>query len=427
MLFADPQATCAELRGDVRRPAGGTRARAPHARPLWLAAIPAQSGAEALAASGRSADAGAVGRGGQVCQAVLRTIAGLGAARRRADAHSGAGHYPEIEQSEATIRAIDAFVRRVKERVKMKVWHFSELAYYPAWEELGAQLRNVVPSRLCDPKVAADLYHRGLDEWALCDELGLNIMVNEHHATATCIDSVCTIPMAILARETKKARLLCLGMPIGNRFDAVRVAEEYSMLDVISRGRVEMGFVKGAPFEVTPANSNPADLMTRFWEAHDLILKAMTTHDGPFNWEGRYYPVPSGQRLAAPLSATASPGLADREQPRVRADRRRARLCHRFPQYRLCPDSGDLCRLPQGCGEPGPRSDARPVRLHGDRGRRLDQGGRLPARRPDPRLQPHGAARRRPVRLSARLSVGRRDGAGAEIARLRLRRRPCAA
>ena len=61
------------------------------------------------------------------------------------------------------------------------------------------------------------------------------------------------------------------------------------MLDVISRGRVEMGFVKGAPFEVTPANSNPADLMTRFWEAHDLILRAMTTHDGPFNWEGRYF------------------------------------------------------------------------------------------------------------------------------------------
>ena len=61
------------------------------------------------------------------------------------------------------------------------------------------------------------------------------------------------------------------------------------MLDVISRGRIEMGFVKGAPFEVTPANSNPANLMERFWEAHDLILKAMTTHDGPFNWEGRHF------------------------------------------------------------------------------------------------------------------------------------------
>jgi alkanesulfonate monooxygenase SsuD/methylene tetrahydromethanopterin reductase-like flavin-dependent oxidoreductase (luciferase family) len=27
----------------------------------------------------------------------------------------------------------------------------------------------------------------------------------------------------------------------------------------------------------------------RFWEAHDLILKAMTTHDGPFNWEGTHF------------------------------------------------------------------------------------------------------------------------------------------
>jgi alkanesulfonate monooxygenase SsuD/methylene tetrahydromethanopterin reductase-like flavin-dependent oxidoreductase (luciferase family) len=171
----------------------------------------------------------------------------------------------------------------------MQVWHFSEMAYHPAWEALGPQLRNVIPSRLCDPKVAADLYHRYLDEWALCDDLGINIMTNEHHATATCIDSVVTIPMAILARETKKVRLLCLGMPIGNRMDAVRVAEEFAMLDVISRGRVEMGFVKGAPFEVTPANSNPATLTERFWEAHDLILKAMTTHDGPFNWEGRHF------------------------------------------------------------------------------------------------------------------------------------------
>ena len=171
----------------------------------------------------------------------------------------------------------------------MKVWHFSEMAYHPAWEELGTSLRNTIPSSVYDPKVGADLYHRYLDEWALCDELGINIMVNEHHTTATCATSVCTIPMAILARETKKVRLLCLGMPIANRMDAVRVAEEYAMLDVISRGRLEMGFVKGAPFEVWPANSNPATLMERFWEAHDLILKALTTHDGPFNWEGKHF------------------------------------------------------------------------------------------------------------------------------------------
>jgi alkanesulfonate monooxygenase SsuD/methylene tetrahydromethanopterin reductase-like flavin-dependent oxidoreductase (luciferase family) len=171
----------------------------------------------------------------------------------------------------------------------MKVWHFSEMAYHPAWEHLGNSYRVVVPNRLFDPKIGADLYHRYLDEWALCDELGINIMTNEHHATATCADSVCTIPMAILARETKTVRLLALGMPIGNRNDPIRVAEEYSMIDVISRGRLEMGFVKGVPFEISPANTNPADLSDRFWEAHDLILKAMTSHDGPFNWEGTHF------------------------------------------------------------------------------------------------------------------------------------------
>ena len=171
----------------------------------------------------------------------------------------------------------------------MKVWHFSEMAYHPAWEQLGNSLRNVIPSSAYDPEVGADLYHRYLDEWVLCDELGLNIMVNEHHTTATCTTAVCTVPMSILARETKSARLLCLGMPIGNRRDAVRVAEEYAMLDVISRGRLEMGLVKGSPFEVTPANSNPATLSERFWEAHDLIIKALTTHDGPFNWEGEHF------------------------------------------------------------------------------------------------------------------------------------------
>ncbi len=29
--------------------------------------------------------------------------------------------------------------------------------------------------------------------------------------------------------------------------------------------------------------------MDRFWEAHDFIIKAMTTHDEPFNWESEHF------------------------------------------------------------------------------------------------------------------------------------------
>ena len=61
------------------------------------------------------------------------------------------------------------------------------------------------------------------------------------------------------------------------------------MVDVLSRGRLEAGFVRGVPYEVLPANSNPVRMNEREWEAHDLIVKAWTTHDGPFSREGRYF------------------------------------------------------------------------------------------------------------------------------------------
>src|SRR5439155_2025506 len=68
-----------------------------------------------------------------------------------------------------------------------------------------------------------------------------------------------------------------------------RVAEEMAMVDVYSRGRLECGFVRGVPYEMSAGNHRPTRMMERFWEAHDLIVKAWTSHDGPFNWEGRYF------------------------------------------------------------------------------------------------------------------------------------------
>ncbi len=129
----------------------------------------------------------------------------------------------------------------------MRVYHFSEQAYHPAWNEHSGTLRVTFPNRKCDPRVAADLFHRYYDEWQLCDELGLDIMLNEHHQTATCMSSSVVIGLAITARATKQARLLVLGYPIGHRPDPLRAAEELSTIDVISRGRLDMGFIKGIP------------------------------------------------------------------------------------------------------------------------------------------------------------------------------------
>jgi alkanesulfonate monooxygenase SsuD/methylene tetrahydromethanopterin reductase-like flavin-dependent oxidoreductase (luciferase family) len=140
----------------------------------------------------------------------------------------------------------------------MKVYHFSENPYPQAWDADPRSLRVTLPNRNFDPKFGAELINRYIDEWVLCDELGLDIWVNEHHSTATCLTASTMLPMAILARETKRARLLTLGVPIGVRHDPVLVAEEAAYVDVVSKGRLELGLVKGYSTEIAPANINPA-------------------------------------------------------------------------------------------------------------------------------------------------------------------------
>ena len=172
----------------------------------------------------------------------------------------------------------------------MKAWFFTEDAYpHLPDQDSYSSIRVNLPNRNYDPEKGAELYHRYLDMWCMAEDLGLEIMLNEHHQTATCVVPSVPIIAGILARETKTARILVLGNPLSNRAQPVRVAEEMAMVDVISRGRLECGFVRGVPYESAPANVMPFRGTERLWEAHDLILKAWTTHDGPFNFEGRWF------------------------------------------------------------------------------------------------------------------------------------------
>ena len=120
----------------------------------------------------------------------------------------------------------------------MKTWFFTEDAYPylpdPAEYE---SIRVNLPNRHYDPAKGADLYHMYLDMWLAAEDHGLEIMVNEHHQTATCVVPAAPLMLAILARQSKTARLLILGNPLPNRNQPVRVAEEMAMIDVISRGR----------------------------------------------------------------------------------------------------------------------------------------------------------------------------------------------
>lgn len=203
----------------------------------------------------------------------------------------------------------------------MRAWHFSENAYplLPPAEEYNS-IRVTLPNRNYDPKKGAALYDRFLDEWCIAEQEGMNIMLNEHHQTATCVDPAAPLVLAALARLTTKARLLILGNPIANRRQPVRVAEEMALIDVLSKGRLEAGFVRGVPTEILPANSNPVRMNERHWEALDLIVQAWTGHDGPTSFEGRFFhhrniniwPRPYQQPHPPVWVSSTSPGGATR-------------------------------------------------------------------------------------------------------------------
>jgi alkanesulfonate monooxygenase SsuD/methylene tetrahydromethanopterin reductase-like flavin-dependent oxidoreductase (luciferase family) len=171
----------------------------------------------------------------------------------------------------------------------MEFYHFTECPWphLPPDDEFTSMRVNL-PSSVYDPKIGADLYNMYIDQYILADEMGLNCMVNEHHQTATCMNSAAPLMLSILARVTKNARLCILGNPAANRRDPIRIAEEMAMVDNISRGRLECGFVRGVPYELFASNANPTETSDRMWESIDLIIKAWTTHDGPFNYEGQW-------------------------------------------------------------------------------------------------------------------------------------------
>lgn len=226
----------------------------------------------------------------------------------------------------------------------MQSWYFSEQSYAPAWDE-PVRPKVTAPSSLVDPETAHRLLREFIGQCKLADELGMNIMTNEHHAAYTCMSVSSLMTLAVLATHTKNARLLALGVPITNRMDPYRVAEEAAYVDVLSRGRLELGLVKGSTFELYMSNSNPVTSHARYWEAHDLIVAALAKKDGPISYESDNYNyrnlnvIPGCYQQPVPpiWMTTLSPATAREAAQRgyviaITAVARAARAC--FPAYR---------------------------------------------------------------------------------------------
>ncbi|MAX11619.1 MAG: LLM class flavin-dependent oxidoreductase [Dehalococcoidia bacterium] len=173
----------------------------------------------------------------------------------------------------------------------MLIGHFTE----QPWQDdtsglMGTQSTDLgISNSFYNPAVGASLYNRYLDEKLYAEEMGFDaFMLNEHHSTPFCMQGVTNIGAAILARQTKKAKIIILGNVLPIWDDPLWLAEQLSMIDMISYGRLVSGFVRGGGRESFAHNAPPHFNRERFEEAHDFIIKAWT-EPGPWRWEGKHY------------------------------------------------------------------------------------------------------------------------------------------
>jgi alkanesulfonate monooxygenase SsuD/methylene tetrahydromethanopterin reductase-like flavin-dependent oxidoreductase (luciferase family) len=185
----------------------------------------------------------------------------------------------------------------------------------------GGQVQRVSAllhsNRFFDPKEGSRLYNERLDEYQLVEEVGFDgIMLNEHHTAPFCMSPRINLFAVLLARLTQRVKIVLLGNPLPIWDNPVHLAEEISIIDMISGGRLVPGFVRGGGVENIQANTNPFFNRERFEEAHDLVI-ASWTRPGPFRWEGKHYQFRVVNPWATPLQKPHPriwiPGVASRE------------------------------------------------------------------------------------------------------------------
>jgi alkanesulfonate monooxygenase SsuD/methylene tetrahydromethanopterin reductase-like flavin-dependent oxidoreductase (luciferase family) len=172
----------------------------------------------------------------------------------------------------------------------MHTMYFTERPYrYVPNDEVIKNGFFGIENKHFDSVKGAQLLNEYLDEKVLVEDLGFDgVMLNEHHDTAFCMGSVMNVEASILARITKRVKIVLLGNPIPIVGNPLRLAEELGIIDMISGGRLVSGWVRGGGSEQFASNANPAFNRELFNEAHEVIIQAWTK-PGPFRYEGKHF------------------------------------------------------------------------------------------------------------------------------------------
>ena len=176
--------------------------------------------------------------------------------------------------------------------VELHCWHFMSYPYLPKdFDEKYDTGWVTVPNKLWDREKTDGLYQEYIDQLAYGEELGFDgLVLNEHHQNIYGLMPSPNIIAAALTQRTSTAKIVVLGNLLPLHLNPLRVAEEYAMIDSITSGRLIAGFAVGGGPEAYNYQVSSPKARRQFWESIDLIIRAWTD-DGPFEHEGKFYPL----------------------------------------------------------------------------------------------------------------------------------------
>lgn len=141
-----------------------------------------------------------------------------------------------------------------------------------------------------NPEQDHQIINETLSEGQLCDELGMDMLwLAEHHFDGICayVDPVSFA--AALAASTKRIQI---GFAVAQMslHHPIRMAEQMSLIDNISKGRLVVGLGRGTAYNIYDYQGygiDPAEAYERLVEAEDIMIKAWTTEN--FEHKGKYW------------------------------------------------------------------------------------------------------------------------------------------
>src|SRR5438067_241088 len=149
--------------------------------------------------------------------------------------------------------------------------------------------------------------HRELEQMEWTEELGFDqSWLTEHHFIDYGLAVDPGTLAAVAASRTRRVRI-GLAAAILPFHHPLRLAEQTALVDIVSRGRLEVGFGRGnRPAEFRGYNVPQQENRDRFEEAVEIITQAWTQTE-PFSYEGRFFTVRDTRVIPKPVQKPHPP------------------------------------------------------------------------------------------------------------------------